>query len=381
MKHNQNNPSFKFFVEPDEFNKYSDRQFLQYCLGATLYMPGTQIVLDKILNKNLSGLTSMVMCFEDALREEYLPDAEHNVLKHLQGIYDEVNSSKIAIDDIPLIFLRVRNLNQFQEFAAHLTPEISSVLTGFVFPKFTADNGREYFDYLEHLNQKLGVLLYGMPILEGKEIAFKETRLAELDKLTRLFQDYPEVILNLRVGGTDISSLFGLRRVLDNSIYDLLTVRDVLSDVLNVFSRMEVGYIISGPVWEYFSGCEEDDLQQVVEQGNVYRSLMSRAPVINPAVDGLLREIMLDKANGFVGKTIIHPSHASFVNAMQAVTREAYEDAVQIKAAPGGIVKSPQANKMNEVNPHRNWARTILNRARAYGVIESEADYWRLIFE
>lgn len=378
MKHNQNNASCNFFVEPDEFNKFSDKQFLQFCLGATLYMPATKKIVDKITNHDLSGLTSLVMCFEDALREEDLPDAAVNVLAQLRGVLKAVKTKKLAVADVPLIFLRVRNLQQFQEFAGKLTPQISTVLTGFVFPKFNAANGREYLDYLNEVNQKLDALLYGMPILESREIAFKETRMVELEKLTRLFQDYSDMVLNIRVGGTDVSSLFGLRRGTDHTIYDILPVRDFLSDVLNVFGRMSAGFVISGPVWEYYLNDGNKSLRGVQERGRLHRLLLSRTPLINPAVDGLLREVMLDTANGFVGKTVIHPSQIRFVNGMQAVTREVYEDAVQIMAASGGIVKSPQANKMNEVNPHKNWARVILNRARAYGVIESEADYWRL---
>jgi len=35
---------------------------------------------------------------------------------------------------------------------------------------------------------------------------------------------------------------------------------------------------------------------------------------------------------------------------------------------------------MNEINPHRNWAKKIISRAKAYGVIENEAAYLKLIF-
>lgn len=40
MRHHMYNPGFKFVVEPEHFNKYTDRELLQYCLGATMYMPG-----------------------------------------------------------------------------------------------------------------------------------------------------------------------------------------------------------------------------------------------------------------------------------------------------------------------------------------------------
>ena len=91
------------------------------------------------------------------------------------------------------------------------------------------------------------------------------------------------------------------------------------------------------------------------------------------AIDGLLREVSLDKANGFTGKTVIHPSHLRYVNAMQAVTREEYEDASQILDTTGGVIKSAKSNKMNEINPHRSWARRITSLADAYGVVEDES--------
>ena len=80
----------------------------------------------------------------------------------------------------------------------------------------------------------------------------------------------------------------------------------------------------------------------------------------------------MDKANGFIGKTIIHPSHVRFVNAMFTVVEEEYNDALQILETSGGVIKSLTGNKMNEINPHRNWAKRIFNRAQAYGVVKSE---------
>ena len=63
---------------------------------------------------------------------------------------------------------------------------------------------------------------------------------------------------------------------------------------------------------------------------------------------------------------------------MSAVTKEEYEDAYQILNTSGGVVKSSNGNKMNEIGPHRMWAERIVMRARAYGVIENENEYLRL---
>ena len=89
-------------------------------------------------------------------------------------------------------------------------------------------------------------------------------------------------------------------------------------------------------------------------------------------------EVLIDKSNGFVGKTVIHPSHLTYVNGMQAITREEYEDALQILNTKDGVIKSVRSNKMNEVNPHRSWAKEILAKADAYGVIEDESHYLEL---
>jgi citrate lyase beta subunit len=380
MKHHKYNQDFPFVSEPIEFNKFTDKSLLQYCLGATLYMPGTQNIVEKILQKNVLEATSIVMDFEDAVDENNVSAAESSVLRQLDKIAASLDAGVITHDEIPLIFLRVRHPEQFKGFVAKLTSKQTNVLSGFAFPKFSSSNCHEYFDCLESVNSRLAAMLYGMPILEGKTIAYKELRTAELVKIKEMIEPYKDIILNIRIGGTDISSMFGVRRGIDYSIYDILHVKDCLSDVLNFFSREEDDYTISGPVWEYFLAHKEENLDNLLAD-NIHRSLLTRNPILNEAVDGLMREVILDKANGFVGKTIIHPSHAKFVNAMQTVIREEFEDALQIMETPGGVVKSLKGNKMNEINPHKHWAKKVISRAKAYGVIESEACYLKLILK
>jgi citrate lyase beta subunit len=378
MIHNLFNPNFKFYKDPVSFNKFSSKEVLKYSLGATLYMPGTKQVANKILQNKMDGLTSMVMCFEDAIQEEDILRAESNVLEHLQLIFEAVDEGKLSFDDIPLIFLRVRNPDQFQQFAGKLNTDMAKVLSGFVFPKFYSDNATEYLTQLQTLNERFQTVLYGMPILEGRAIAYLESRKRELHALQLVLEPYKALILNIRVGGTDFSSIFGVRRDINFSIYDILTVRDCLSDILNYFNRDTADYTVSAPVWEYFLAYKQDDIDDLMDRA-IHHSLLSRNAIINEAVDGLLREVLLDKANGFVGKTIIHPSHIRFVNAMQAVTREEYEDAMQVLQTKGGVIKSQKSNKMNEINPHRNWAVKIENRAKAYGVVEDETSFLKLI--
>ncbi len=378
MKHHLYNPNYNFLQEPINFDKNTDKGILQYCLGATLYMPGTKNILNKLLEKKLNEITSLVMCFEDAIQEQDVEIAESNVLNHLEKMADAINSGVISLNDIPLIFLRVRNLLQFENFIKRLSAKQAKVLSGFVFPKFNSRNAGHYLKILDFTANRLETTLYGMPILEGKEIAYLETRITELANLKNILDPYKDIILNIRVGGTDFSSLFGVRRGINYSIYDIFSVRDCLADILNFFSRAEDEYSVSAPVWEYFLANKEHNIDNVINK-DIHKSLMNRTPIIDEAIDGLLREVIIDKANGFIGKTIIHPSHARFVNAMQAVTSEEYEDALQILKTTGGVVKSKNANKMNEINPHRSWAKKINYRAKAYGVVENELSFLRLI--
>lgn len=377
MKHHRYLKDFEFVQDPVTFNKFSPRDQLKYCLGATLYMPGTLQIQEKILDSALD-VTSIVMDFEDAVDESKVGQAEDSVLAQLQGIASAVEAGRITYDDIPLIFLRARNVDQFAAFAGKLNKKQADVLTGFTFPKFSTENGDDYFGQLIGLNQKLDVNLYGMPILEGKTFAYRELRIDELVRVKTLMAPYRDTILNVRVGGTDMSALFGVRRGMNYSIYDILPVRDALSDILNAFSREEDGYVISGPVWEYFLLDKNEDFNNFLHD-DIHHSLLTRKPIINDALDGLLREVVLDKANGFTGKTIIHPSHARYVNAMQAVVKEEYDDAMQILGTSGGVKKSAKSNKMNEINPHRYWARKVEKRARAYGVIKDETYYLRMM--
>lgn len=376
MKHYQNKPDFEFVEPPVDFNKFTEKQLLQYCLGATLYMPATKDFTKAIMNKEMPGLTSMVMCFEDAIKEEDLPDAEKNALGFLEKIRCALESGTLKENDLPLIFFRVRSIEQFVAFSERLNPLDYKIFAGFVFPKFSTSNALPYYNHLREINGITDVLLYGMPILEGKGIAFKETRTDELTGIRTILDSFRDITLNVRVGATDLSSCFGVRRGIDYSIYDILTVRDCLTDILNIFSRNN-DYIISGPVWEYFLANKDTKIEEHIDS-NIHISLLKRNKIVNEAIDGLLREVIIDKANGFVGKTIIHPTHLKYVNALQAVVKEEYCDAVQILNTAGGVIKSASSNKMNEINPHRSWAEKIVMKAKAYGVIESEASCSKL---
>ncbi|MEX5523281.1 HpcH/HpaI aldolase/citrate lyase family protein, partial [Bacillus cereus] len=180
-----------------------------------------------------------------------------------------------------------------------------------------------------------GKHVFGMPCFLTKLSSY----------IKNLLDSYHDYILNVRIGATDFSSIFSIRRNKYTPIYHIAVVRDCISDIINVFSRATNEYIISGCVWEYFSNDHEE---------------------------GLIQEVSLDHANGLIGKTVIHPSHIKVVQAMHIVTVEDYLDArsiLQNADTYNGVLKSSFSNKMNEVKPHYSWARKTILKSNIYGVL------------
>ena len=278
MRHHAYQPSKKFVIEPAKFNKYTEINMLRYCLGATMYMPGTKDFLQPILTKKYPGLTSIVMCFEDACKEELVPEAEQNVIHLLDALNVELKNGIIKYEDIPLIIFRVRNIDQFKHFSHMLKPDHIHLVTAFNFPKFNKEDGEAYYEHLEYLNNKFGEIIYGMPILESREMAYLESRISELMSVKKILDEHKHLVLNIRVGGTDWSSVFGVRRGINYTIYDILTVADCLKDVLNVFSRHN-DYCVSGPVWEYFRANKNMKFEEAPHSIN--KSLFKQQTLIN----------------------------------------------------------------------------------------------------
>ena len=90
-----------------------------------------------------------------------------------------------------------------------------------------------------------------MPILEGVDTAQREPRLDTLLRLKEVLERHRQLVPCLRIGATDLSGLWGLRRPRDFTVYDLAVVRDIIADIVNVFARDADAPPISGPVWEY----------------------------------------------------------------------------------------------------------------------------------
>ena len=179
-----------------------------------------------------------------------------------------------------------------------------------------------------------GRRLLAMPVLEAPEIGYIETRASSLHGARRLLDKYRELVPAVRIGATDLSGAYGLRRARDLTIWDVRVVADVISAVVNVFGRVDAGsFVVTGPVWEYFSATERMFKPQLRESPFVaHEERALRAQLIAADLDGLIREVALDRANGLTGKTVIHPSHVAAVHALSVVAHEEYADASDVLA-------------------------------------------------
>jgi citrate lyase beta subunit len=364
-----------FLRGPEDFDAASDRTLLAVALGATLYSPATRPNLaEDIARRSAQGTISMVVCLEDSVPDRDLAAAQHNAIEQLRAY-------AVRGADGPLIFVRVRAAEQIAAIVDGLGDRVG-VLTGFVLPKFTAVNGRQYLDAVARASTRTGRRLFVMPVLESPEIMFVESRVETLLSVRRVLDEHPDQVLAVRIGATDLSSSFGLRRSRDVTVYDVRVVADVIADVVNVLGRNGSGYVVTGPVWEYFSGTERMFKPQLRSSPFVeHDERRLRARLIAADLDGLIREVTLDGVNGLTGKTVIHPSHVAAVNALSVVPHEAYVDAVDVLGtqAAGGVASSAYGNKMNESKPHAAWAQRIILRARAFGVAREDVSFVDLL--
>ena len=345
-------------------------------LGATLYMPADRPSLAADIAKQAAaGVTSVVACLEDAIADEQVSYAEDNLVDALRILQDEQAQ-------MPLLFVRVRTPAQIPALVRRLGRS-ATMLDGFVLPKFTASGGPDYLRALDEADRIAGTSLMAMPVIESGAVLYTETRVHELTRLRAMLHGDRHRILAVRIGATDLCALYGLRRSPDLSIYDIKVVADLIADVVNVLGRADgTGFTVSGPVWEYYSGHERIFKPQLRRSPfDEHNEPELRGRLVSRAIDGLIREVQLDQANGLTGKTTIHPTHVAVVNALSVVSSEEHRDATDVLTAGrgSGVMASGRRNKMNEIRPHTAWAHRTVQRGRVFGVAAEDVSFVDLL--
>lgn len=319
------------------------RARLQYMVGGLLYSPAINPGLaEKIIGGAIPCLTSLALCLEDSILDEALEEAEAELCRTLR----KLSRSGAQRDRLPLIFIRVRTPEHMEHIHALVSP-FYDIVTGYILPKFDLSNCGEYKDIISGINTGRSAPLYIMPILESRMIAGVHERTAVLLKLKENLDSMRGYVLNVRVGGNDLCRLYGLRRSAEQNIYQIGAISSILSDIINVFAA---DYVVSGPVWEYF-GTDPSA----------------------PWAAGLRAELSLDRLNGFIGKTAVHPSQLPLICESMKVSRADHEDAMRIlgwSADRLGVEKSSDSSRMNEVKCHEKWALRTAALGDIYGIRE-----------
>ncbi|MET8446277.1 HpcH/HpaI aldolase/citrate lyase family protein [Streptomyces sp. NPDC005209] len=367
-----------FHQEPCAFTGDSPARLLSAALGATLYSPATRPRLaDDIVKQAVNGVVSMVLCLEDSIGDEDVQEGEANLVRQFADL-----DARAGVD-LPLLFIRVRHPEQIPDLVGRLGATVR-LLSGFVFPKFTEERGIPFLEALAGAETASGRRLFGMPVLETPELMYRETRVEALEGIARAVDKYRDRVLALRLGVTDFCSSYGLRRAPDMTAYDVQIIASVIADVVNMLGRADgTGFTVTGPVWEYFR-VPERMFKPMLRHSPFLegQAVELRERLIEHAMDGLLREISLDQANGLLGKTCIHPSHVLPVHALSVVSHEEFSDAQDIlrpERGGGGVLRSAYTNKMNEVKPHRAWAERTMLRAEVFGVANEDVGFVELL--
>lgn len=314
----------------------------KYSVGALLYSPAlNQTVADSIIEGKFSAPFSLALCLEDTISDDMTAISEKMIIKTLSRI-----SQEHSIPYLPKIFVRVREPAQIVRLYEGIK-DYQDILTGFIFPKYSLDNAEQYNVAIRTVNSLSDKRIYMMPILESSDLISCYGRPELLKSLKDMMDSIREYILNVRVGGNDFSNVLATRRHMDETIYSISAISNLFGDIISVFSE---DYVVSGPVWEYFSS----------ENGEW--------------AEGLRAEIKLDRLNGFIGKTVIHPNQLPIANEMFMVTKTDYEDAKVIldwdDSSGLRVGKSVNGDRMNEVRTHFNWAIKIMTLAKIYGVTD-----------
>lgn len=311
-----------------------------YSVGPLLYCPGNrETIAPSIIRQKLGSRFSLALCLEDTINDSCVEEAEHCLAASVGQIHTAAGCSSFYIPDI---FIRVRNPGQILKLLNMLGGS-ADMINGFIIPKFSLKNADDYIQTMIKANERSPKPYYMMPIFESADLIDLRSRYDLLYTLKEKLKKIEPLVLNIRVGGNDLCHLYGFRRHANESIHKIRPISALFSDIVTVYG---MDYVISGPVWEYYSGPDWKD--------------------------GLLQEISDDRLCGFIGKTVIHPNQIEVINQAYRVSQKDYADAKRIldwdTASASYVSANLDRERMDEYKTHGNWARRILWMAEAFGI-------------
>ena len=286
-------------------------------LGASLYLPSTRWDLKEIIvNNKYPFLKSVILDTEDSVAFEDLQECYTNLRNLLSEMPSKKNGTQI------MVFIRPRGPKELIEI---LTFDQIEKIDGFVLPKFSPENMKEYIS-------SMPANMWYMPVLE-KNI-FSED---EIIIIRDFILEHRQNLLSVRIGITDILNILKTRRVKNQSVYEISVASHIISRIVFAFAPYDIN--VTGTVYENFGSDSTFVLRQEVEK---------------------------DLGNGIFGKSAIHPSQVQVINEVYKVSLEDYEAASKLLD-----INSPSVLKlhdsMQERATHLEWAKKIIARKEVYG--------------
>lgn len=282
-------------------------------LGATLFIPALHKNLEKILLQNYyPELKSLVIDTEDGLDEVFLDEA----MKKIEELLAQLSSNQLYI------FLRPKNPAILGKFLAMKGVE---KIEGFVLPKFSLLNAKEYLSLMEISQHSF------MPSIEGDELF----DVSKLQALKELLLECKKQIVMVRFGLEDMLSHLNMRRERGESLFDFSAPSYIVGNFIATFKS--AGFGVSGGVYPYFSDEK-----------------------------GFLEDAKRDLKEGLFTKTIIHPSQIKILHDLYKVNINELNEAEAILKSSTAVFALD--GKMAEKQTMQNYALFIKKRSKIYGV-------------
>lgn len=290
-------------------------QVSYFDLGASLYTPSICEKLSERLQGDIPFLRSIVVCLEDAVKEDEVSFALNNLKNALQNMQSNRTLKR---------FIRVRNPLMLAEI---LNYGNINIIDGFILPKFDLHT----IDLYEKVFRENGQHVFQvMPTLETYQVFDYQAMSALANRL----QKWGDRVICLRIGGNDLMNLLGIKRMQGMTTYDT-PLRSVI-DQLIVHFRPK-GFELSAPVYDMI-----DDIET------------------------LKKEVAMDLVYGFFAKTAIHPSQIPVIESAFSNFSESHVEQAQrvLRYDSAAIFKFN--GQMMESTCHKNWANRTIQLAKRY---------------
>jgi citrate lyase beta subunit len=282
-------------------------------LGATMFVPATHKNLESIvLDEKYPNLKSVLIDTEDGIGNTDLV----NSLDIIKKLLKKYKRKKL------LVFIRPKDIETLKEIIFF---DGVTNIAGFILPKFSLENAKEYLDILEAFD------FFIMPSVEGDEL-FDNTKLI---KLCDTIKSHKTDVSLVRIGLEDMLKSLRMKRKCDKSLFDISATSFVLGNFISTFKSK--GFAISGGVYPCF-----DDIY------------------------GFVEDVERDLVEGMITKTIIHPNQIDPAHELYKVTQEEFDDALEIIQSDEAVFA--QSGKMAETITMLPYAKEVVYRAEFYGI-------------